>query len=330
MRRFVGLILVAAAVACGSSGSGGSSTAGPRMIDGVQILDGFNPGPAPDPGKGFQVIMPIVDDIAQGGSYEYCTDTSIILEQDAWISATESWQSETGHHVVMYYTLNHTTPGTHICTNSEMADFRYGVADGGDSSSSSTYISFPGDLAAHLPAGAQIVVNHHYLNASAGAIPHAQSALNIYYADPSKPHTATDVMVVSDSTLVVPTGASTYSIDCTIDQEYVGWMEIPHMHNLGQHITITQTPAATGIPVQLFDLPWESSFSFDPTIATKQPLTSPMKFEPGDKIHVECDYLNTTGSQATFGAEMCMFVAFTIDTKNLGGRICDRGVWGGL
>ena len=159
---------------------------------------------------------------------------------------------------------------------------------------------------------------------------HAQSAINLYYADPSTPHTATNVMVVSDSTLSVPTGASKYSVDCTIDQAYNGWMQIPHMHSLGQHITITNTPAATGVPVQLFDMDWDPSYAFDPTIATKEPLTAPMSFQPGDKIHIDCDFMNSSGATATFGTEMCLFVAFTIDTNNVGGRICDRGQWGGL
>ena len=160
MRRFVGVVVlaVAAAASACSSGSSGGSGSSNNTQGGVPLMAGFNPGPAPDPDKGVQIVMPAVDDIEPGGSYEYCTDTSIILTQDAWVTATESWQSETGHHVVVYYTLNPQPPGTHLCGDAEMADFRYGVADGANSTANSTYISFPGNLAARLPAGAQLVV----------------------------------------------------------------------------------------------------------------------------------------------------------------------------
>jgi hypothetical protein len=329
MQRFGWLFLVASAAvtACGSSGSGGGSSQ-PATQGGVQLLGGFEPGPAPDTSKGFQVITPIVDNIEPGGSYEYCTWTNIILDHDVWIDETQSIQSETGHHVVAYYSMVHNAPGTHLCQAAEMADFRYGVASGGGNIGTLNTVTFPGNLAAKLPAGAQIVVNHHYLNASAKNVSQAQSAVNVLYADPTKPHTPTNVMSVLDSSLTVPTGASTYKVDCTIDQKYSAYLEIPHAHNMATHVLVTNTPAAGGEPKTLFNMDWNPDFAFNQSIATEQPLSAPMDFMPGDKIHMECDFLNTSGMTATFGTEMCLFVAFTINPVNGEGRQCDRGEWG--
>ncbi|HEX3344947.1 MAG TPA: hypothetical protein VHS09_10260, partial [Polyangiaceae bacterium] len=232
MRRFVGMaLLVAAAVSCGS----GSKSGGSGNTDVVPLMAGFHPGPAPDPSEGFQIILPIVNDIEPGSSAEYCTDTKIVLQQDAWVNASQGWQSETGHHVIFFYSTSPVPEDTHLCTNDEMGEFKFGLTAGGGPDTAKT--TMPGDLAIHLPAGAQIIVNHHYLNAGATAVAQAQSALNVYYADPTVPHTPSSMMVIVDTNLTVPVGASKYTEDCTVNQTYQSWQQLPHMHNWGTHIS---------------------------------------------------------------------------------------------
>ncbi|HEX8791661.1 MAG TPA: hypothetical protein VF765_11985 [Polyangiaceae bacterium] len=319
MRTIVGVALVAAAVAsCGggsSSGSGG----------GAQLLSGFDPGPAPDSSKGFQFITPIVDNIEPGASVEYCTWTDTILQHDVYVDASQGFQSDTGHHIIVYYSMIHQPPDTHLCSNSEMTEFSYGMPGNG----SGQKFVMPGNLATKLPAGAQLIVNHHYLNAAATTVAHAQSAINVFYADPTKQHTDSGAMIVLDTELTVPVGASTYEETCTINRPYQAWMEFPHMHAWGTHITVTHTPAATGMPEQLFDLDWDPSYAFDPTPISKRfDPSSPFVFNTGDKINIKCDYMNNTKSAMSFGDEMCVFGVFTVDANNLGNLECDRGKWG--
>jgi hypothetical protein len=318
------MLLAVAAVACGSGSKGAGSSGGG---DSVPLMAGFHPGAAPDPSLGFQIIMPIIDDIAPGLSVEYCTDTNVIVPQDIWVNASEGWQSETGHHVPFFYTINPQPQGTHVCTNDEMSEFQFGMpASGGPVAEKFT---LPGDLAVKIPAGAQIVVNHHYLNASATPVPQAQSSLNVYYADPTVPHTPSSMMVILDTNMTVPVGASSYGVDCTVDKTYQGWLQLPHMHAMGTHITITDTPVATGVPKQLFDLDWQPDYAFDiNTVSTTEAPTAPFLFNPGDKIHIQCDYMNSTGTEQTFGTEMCVLAAMTVDPTNIGGRVCDGGNWG--
>lgn len=329
MRRFVGFVLLVAAAACssGSSGGGGGPTGPVPSVTDVPLMAGFDPGPPPDPSQGFQIITPIVTDIEPGASDEYCTYTNIILQQDVWLDATEGFQSETGHHIILYYGTDPQPVGTGLCTNSAMAEFNFGMPAAGGAGSQK--FSMPGNLAVHLPKGAQLVVNHHYLNASATAVAQAQSAINVYYADPTVQHTLSSAMIILDTSLTVPVGSSTYTIDCTVNQPYASWMYFPHMHNWGTHITVTDTPAATGAAKQLISLDWDPSYSFDPTpIATTSDPSTPYMFNTGDKIHIECDYFNNTGSEMTFGDEMCVFGAFTVDTNSVGNMECDRGQWG--
>jgi hypothetical protein len=323
MRRFVGVAFLAvAAVACSSGSKGAGSTGDPNA---VPLMAGFNPGPAPDPSLGFQVITPAVDDVEPGASDEYCTWTNMILANDTWVSASQGVQSETGHHIIVYYSPSHQTPDTHLCSNSEMSEFHFGMpaSNGGEK------FLLPGNLAVKLPAGSQLVVNHHYLNAGATAVAAAQSAINVYYADPTQQHTPSASTVVLDTQLTVPVGASTYEVNCTINQTYASWLQMPHMHAWGTHITVTHTPAATGTPTQLFDMDWDPNYAFDPTGVEKTyDPSSPYIFSTGDKVNVKCQYMNTTGSPMTFGDEMCVFATFTVDPNNFGNMECDRGQWG--
>ena len=41
-----------------------------------------------------------------------------------------------------------------------------------------------------------------------------------------------------------------------------------------------------------------------------------------------CDYDNTTKSNLTFGTEMCVFFAGTVDPTGMGNIMCDSGQWG--
>jgi|GEM_PF-3449276 len=323
MRRFGGVVLVAvAAAACGASSSGGNGTNG----NAVQLMPGFDPGPPPDPTQGFQIVLPVVKDIPAGSSQEYCTWTNMILDHDVWISASQGMQTETGHHVVLYYASTPQTPTTKLCGNEDMAEFKYGMPA---SAGGSGKVTLPGNLAVHLPAGAQIVVNHHYLNASANDVAEAQSALNVYYADPNKPHVESSAMVVLDSSMTVPVGSSSYGIDCTVNETYQGWDLIPHMHAWGTHIKVLYTPVSTGVPQALFDTDWQPDYAYDfQSVATLKDPSAPFMFSKGDKIHIQCDYLNTTSAPLAFGDEMCVFLAFTVDPNQVGNMDCDRGHWG--
>ena len=101
------------------------------------------------------------------------------------------------------------------------------------------------------------------------------------------------------------------------------------MHQWGTHISITDTPAATGVTQQLFDLDWNADYAFDlSAVATTPGPTAPFMLNPGDRIHMECDYMNTTSQPLVFGQEMCVFFGMTVDTHNLGDLACDDGTWG--
>jgi hypothetical protein len=289
-------------------------------------MPGFDPGAAPDPSQGFQIITPMVSDVEPGASQEYCYYTNMILSDDAWVSSNQGFQSETGHHIVLYYAMNPQPVDQHLCGTEEMGEFQFGMGAGGGPTA--TKFALPGNLAVKLPKGAQVVINSHYLNAGATAVAQAQSAINVYYADPNVQHTPSSMMVVVNTNLTVPVGASVFTEDCTVNQTYQAWSSFPHMHNWGTHVTITDTPADTGVPQQLFDMDWQADYAFDfSAVAKTVDPTKPFVFNAGDKIHIECQYLNTTSSPMSFGNEMCVFANFVVDPNSVGNMACNAGHW---
>jgi hypothetical protein len=100
----------------------------------------------------------------------------------------------------------------------------------------------------------------------------------------------------------------------------------PHMHTYGTRISIQQTTgSATNT---LFDVQqWSPAYQFQPPAIYKD-VNSPLIINAGDTIHVRCEYDNTTSNDITFGTEMCVGFATTIDDDGVGNIQCDAGNWG--
>jgi hypothetical protein len=321
MRKLLGLIFLVAAAAC-SSGSSGGSTGTPE-VDGVPLMPGFNPGPAPAAGTGFQIVLPAVSNIEAGGSYEYCTWTNVVLDQDVWVKESIGHQTETGHHVIVYYTVDPQPPTTRICLDSDSAGFRFAIGAAGEGVAQDNIL--PGDLAVHIPKGAQIIVNHHYLNAGEATVAQAQSSVEVLYAAPGEQITQTSSLAFVDTAMSLPPGLSSVDILCTLNNTYAAWQMRPHMHAWGSHITIDHISGST--TDRLFDVDWAPDYAFQPP-TTDLPPTQPYTFQKGDQIHVHCDYNNTTSAALTFGQEMCVFYAQDVDPDHVGNMECDQNTWG--
>jgi hypothetical protein len=316
-------VLVAAATAC-SSGSGGGGGPAQPTIDGVPVMAGFNPGPAPAAGEGYQIILPIVKDIEASGSYEYCTWSNVILDHDVWVKSSQGWQTETGHHVILFYTMNPAPAGqSRICNDSDMANFRFAVSSVGEGVNEINIL--PGDLAVKIPKGAQLVVNHHYLNANLKTVPEAQSAVNVNIIQPTSSTQEASSVAFVDTAMSVPQGLSSIDVNCTIKNPFSTWYFIPHAHNWATHVSVDHISGAT--TSRLFDVDWQAEYAFHPPIMIEDP-TKPYMLNVGDQIHVHCDYNNTTSGTLTFGAEMCVAFAQTVDTTGTGNLACDEGQWG--
>jgi hypothetical protein len=276
------------------------------------------------PANGYQVVLPEVKGIAPGSDSEYCTWTSLIAPKNLDIRAVQAYQTVTGHHVVMFTTTKQQPPGTtRLCTDDDMASFRFGAGAGGEGQSGKNQA--PGNLVFRVPAGDQIVLNHHYINATTQ--PHdAQSAMNIWLADPGVQYTPSGAVAILDTTMSAPPGQSTLDINCTMQNDIDAWLVIPHMHQWGQHAIVELITAGNNIN-KLFDVDWSPSYQFHPPEIVRDP-SMPFHLATGDQVHVRCEWNNTTSRNLGFGLEMCVSFLQTIDDKGLGNQQCDHGIWG--
>lgn len=302
MRKWVVLALVA-------TGCGGSS--GSMLID-----------PGPPPANGLQIVLPVIKDVQPGTDNEYCTWTNVIADHDLYVKSVEGFQSLSGHHIVVYKTQKMQPPGTtRICTDEDMTNLRFVAGAGGEGIKDINQA--PGDLAFTIEKGSQIVINHHYINASPTAHD-VQSAVDLNFADPGAHIIPAGAMAIVDTNLHLDPGQPSVDIDCTMQKAVKVWYSIPHMHAYGLDITVDHT--ANGQTTRLFDTPWNPTYTFHPPVHEVDPSQAEL-FNVGDNVHVHCVWDNTTGGQLTFGIEMCVFFAQTVDDSGVGSIACDQGNW---
>ncbi len=293
------------------------------VATGPELLPGFQPPAAPE--NGMQIIIPIMHDIAPGSDNEVCTWTDVIADHDMSVRAVQGFQTETGHHVVVYKTKSYEPAGTRrTCTGDDLTTVRFVAGAGGEGVYDKN--EAPGNLAFTIEKGYQVVVNEHFLNATTKTHD-AQSVVNIYLADPGKTYIRSGALAVVDTSFIVPVGQPVKNIDCVIQEDFKAWFSIPHMHRWGHNIKVDHV--SDGISKRLFDTDWTPGFTFHPPEIRVDPAT-PSVFKKGDHIKVACEWYNDTTGPLNFGQEMCVFFAQTIDDHGQGNWACDGGQWAGF
>src|SRR5262245_46240328 len=130
----------------------------------------------PPPANGFQVILPPVRGIQPGADLELCT-WSKVVDQDIDIKTVQGFQTEPGHHIIVYTSIVRQPEGTtRECAGTDTIELRFVAASAGEGQSAIN--TAPGDLVFRVAKGNQIVINHHYLNASSRVMD-GQSGVNV-------------------------------------------------------------------------------------------------------------------------------------------------------
>jgi hypothetical protein len=264
-----------------------------------------------------QLLTPILTGVKPGDSIEECTWSDTILTKDLYLKGATGFQSATGHHIVIYYTMVPQPAGTsRACKDEDTAGFRYAIGAGGEGE----HVVLPGQLINKIPAGAQIVVNHHWLNASTKTVD-AQAAINLDLVEPSGSYVEAGALALVDTGMRIHPGMQSLDINCTLQRDYQIWQVTPHMHAYGTHIVLNHGDTKV---VEVNN--WTDEFTFHPPNLNFDPST-PMLLKNGDKMSVHCDWNNTTSGDLTFGLEMCVGFFLTINPDSLPNIACDQGQW---
>jgi hypothetical protein len=267
---------------------------------GVALLPGFDP---PDPGPdGIQFVIPIVHGIPPGTDETLCTYLDYDVSKDLDITAYEGFSSAVGsHHEILYTVVNKRTADTHPCDETDMLNARYLGGGGAESPA----VPLPDGIVMRIPAHSQIMIQHHWINATDAAID-GQVAFNVTVEAASASNMVAELFTDVTTQITLAPGTGSAHAQCTVGQDLQLFMIGGHAHELGTHVAIaTTTAAAAGAANVIYDTDWNASYQFNPP-RNNYSLAQPLVLHKGDQIAVQCDYNNTTGATVMFPREMCV------------------------
>lgn len=317
MRKRYDILIVALALAgCGSAEETQGNT--PHVAyDGTPLVEGFDP-PAP-PDDALQLVSPIIEGISPGMNKEFCYYTKHVLTEELTVRAGQGYQATGGHHVVVYWTSEPEDEDIHECTEADMTKLHV-LSGGGAEAGNGIINDLPAGGAFHIPAGAQLVMNIHALNASSTTVD-TQAVANLYYGDPSLTP-LTSFYVTGTSLKIDPHGTGSYAASCVAPRDFSAVRLLGHMHEWGSrlHIDLDDGSGAK----TYYDKPGAGDFSYNPPYID-YPTSEPLVIEQGTKITVTCDYKNDTANPLTFPTEMCAAFGYVLGTEAEFG--CSDEVW---
>lgn len=296
--------VVALAVGCGDGGDGASIDSGSTGADGalngadgaVNGIDANQSAPDANVPTGFTALIQRSWTVPAGSEVYRCT--RVTVQQDMYITTFRALSPLGTHHTVLSINANPSQPdGDYNCNAGDIAHsmlFASGVG--------SDELQFPAGVAIKVNAGDQLDLNLHLFNTSENPITDTSGTL-------VKTIPAGDVQQLAENVFggqfaiflqsmpgvdQVVNGGCTFSQDATV---IALW---PHMHQLGTHIKVTHQ-AAGGDNVKL-----DQSYSFNEQLNY---LVTPFVVQSGERLDINCTYVNNTGSTVMFGdsstAEMC-------------------------
>ncbi len=234
--------------------------------------------------------------VAAGGEIVICTFVQAQNDQDVDISSFVSHQSPGGHHLIVY-TVDHPidlspTP----CPQGGQPgwDYIYGTQDENDS------WQLPPGVGFHLKAHQQLALETHFIDATPEPL-EVSSAFGVNYAPAGSVTQRASVFYFGTENLDLPPGApSRAEAFCSPPDPIVIHAIVGHEHRYGTGVTVGFVPDGGGEQTIYQTRQWDSP----PMLH----LDGGLAVGPTDRLHVICDWDNSSTSAVTFPGEMCFAV----------------------
>ncbi len=307
MRRLLAASLFV--IGCGTDGS---------TVDGEPLIDGFNPT-APKSDE-MQIISPEIYGIEPGADINLCSYIDKRLVDELDILSYEGYQSGVGgHHTILYAVTLQEAANTHECNEDDMINARYLAGAGPDSPPS----LLPPGVVFRMPATTQLMVQTHWINATDQPID-GQSAFNLKVTKPKPEHKLASLLTVGTTMFTLPMGAGSTSAECIVEEGPFNVFTLGgHMHEWGTYAKITLDQGSQAGSM-LWESEWNEEMQFNPPL-NQYPTEAPLVLNAGDKLRIDCEYHNDTGSPLPFPREMCVGFQYAYPmTKQLD---CMDGNW---
>jgi hypothetical protein len=228
------------------------------------------------------------------------------VDHDVWFKSITAVPGQGIHHQVLGVDPDKAKPdGIAPCTADTTTWYLLFAAGIG-----SPPLNLPDGVAGLIPAGAQVVVQLHLLNASMSAIS-ANAVLDFTASAPvDTAHQAQLILAGPPAepnvTPSIPVGVGQQVTGkCTLSSASHVFAVFPHMHQIGKHMKIDLT---VGGATQTLS---NADFNFNEQTLVNVP---PIAVNAGDRISVACTYDNNTAAPVQFGPsstqEMCYAITY--------------------
>jgi hypothetical protein len=284
------------------------AVAGCAAEAGPDLIAGFDP-PRPSDDE-LQLIAPAIYAIAPGEDVTLCSYIDYRTERELDVTHYQGYQSELGgHHAILYAVTQKQAPNTHPCNESDMLSSRY-LAGAGEVSPA----DLPAGVVFRMPADTQLMIQTHWINTTDHPID-GQSAFNLRVTEPKPEHQPAQLVTIVNTLFTLPEGPASTTADCEIREGFNVFALGGHMHEWGTHTRITYTPATATAAQTIYETDWTPTFQSDPP-RNHYTLEDPFVMSVGDKVHIDCDYMNDTGAPIPFPREMCVAFAYGYPLEN--------------
>jgi hypothetical protein len=317
---------VLALTACGSSDdsspktndSPGDTTATfPKALLPSEVVADL-PLIAPKSDLDLPVFSGIVD-VNPGEDVTFCTFTDVVVDETTIFGESFGAQSPMGHHGILQYTTTPQEPHTGSCGDAMDGQMLLGGTGGKAVAQSPT---LPTNYGVEVPAGAQLVINHHWINTSDEPVRGQTMMLARRLASGGDTIKAGNLPMLGIGWQIPAQGELEYSTECKYQEDVSYVLALGHMHEWGQHVKI-EVERGDGSTESLIDENWSADSATTAGGGTIFSLDDPYLVKKGDTVRLTCNWANTSNAAVAFPREMCVFFGYTIDAN----YFCANGTW---
>jgi hypothetical protein len=275
----------------------------------------------PDLSRGGRAFFTDIVTVEPGADVTFCTYLDYVTEDVLYLHDTLGSQTRHGHHAIMQYLTTPQEPGTRACPDDADLDAQLGQILGGTGGEGNSAIVLPANVVSEVPAGAQLVINHHWINTGDEAIEAQAEMITV-------PPESEDDMVIARAMAVVMTEfeiaageTGKASVECTFESDAQLLSMIGHQHQWGTHVRAERMGDS---PEMIFDHDYTPEMVSQP-ITTDFSVDAPFEFATGDTVRMTCDWHNTSDTMITFPREMCVLFGWQIGAEK--DTTCINGAW---
>ncbi|MBL8679746.1 MAG: hypothetical protein JNK05_11300 [Myxococcales bacterium] len=260
--------------------------------------------------------------IEPGGDKLFChyLPATISGDADQLVAEIHSFQMRYGHHVSLNYT---TEPGPVLSRECTEQDMTKALLVGAGNESAELMFQLPPGIVVRIPRGAQVILQSHYINPT-GAPMRVRDAITAMPPPEGASVQIADPLAMNDSDFMIPPRTNGYgrTLECEIDREMNVVNLFGHAHEWTTRLKIEHAPAGSSAFTSIYDELGTGARLMNSPPMRYFDVAGALRWRPGDRVRLSCDWNNTEDHPLAFPEEMCAAVFYSF--PGAGFRTCGR------